>query len=80
MVRNMVTENIKKKHLLSWKIRNEIPELFAHALLRDIIKQIDGCYNKCVTVHMMFPVIKFLYNDYNYDKLIINYFTKMFMK
>ena len=42
----MVTENIKKIHLLSWKIRNEILELFAHVLLRDIIRQIDGCYNK----------------------------------
>ena len=28
------------------KIRNEIIELFAHALLRDIIRQIDGYYNK----------------------------------
>ena len=42
----MGTENTKKIHLLSWKIRNEIRELFAHALLRDIIKQIYGCYNK----------------------------------
>ena len=40
----MVTENTKKIHLLSWKIRNEILELCAHALLRDIIKQIGGCY------------------------------------
>ena len=38
------TENTKKIHmylnryLLSWKIRNEILELFAHALLRDINK------------------------------------------
>ena len=42
----MVTENTKKIYLLSMKIRNEILELFAHALLRDIIKQIDGFYNK----------------------------------
>ena len=42
----MVTENTKKINLLSWKIRNEILELIAHTLLRDIIKQIYGCYNK----------------------------------
>ena len=41
----MVTENTKKIHIFSWKIRNEILELFAHALLRDIIRHIDGYYN-----------------------------------
>ena len=41
----MVTENTKKIHLLSWTIQNEILELFAHALLRDSIKQVYGCYN-----------------------------------
>ena len=35
---------------------------------------------KCVTAHMIFHVIKFVYNDYNYYKLIINYMTKLFMK
>ena len=40
----MVTENTKKIHLLSWKIRNEILDLFAHK--RDIIRHTDCCYNK----------------------------------
>ena len=35
---------------------------------------------KCVTAHIIFQVIKVLYNDYNYYKLIINYITKLFMK
>ena len=34
----------------------------------------------CVTAHIIFHVIKVLYNDYNYNKLIINYIKKMFMK
>ena len=35
---------------------------------------------KYVITHMIFHVIKVLYNDYNYYKLIINYITKLFMK
>ena len=35
---------------------------------------------KCMTAHMIYRVIKIVYNDYNYYKLIINYITKLFMK
>ena len=35
---------------------------------------------QCVTEHNIFQVIKVLYNDFNYYKLIINYITKLFMK
>ena len=43
---NIITENTKKIHLLSWKILNEINALITYVILRDIIKQIYGCYNK----------------------------------
>ena len=42
----MITENTKKIHILSLKILNYILELIAHVLLKDIIKQIYGCYKK----------------------------------
>ena len=35
---------------------------------------------KYVTAHIIFQVIKVLYNDYNYYKLIINYIIQLFMK
>ena len=35
---------------------------------------------KCVKAYMIFQVIKVLYNDNNYYKLIINYIAKLFMK
>ena len=35
---------------------------------------------KFVKEHMIFKVIKVLYNNYNYYKLIINCITKLFMK
>ena len=38
----MLTDNTRKIHLLSWQIQNEIIEIFSHAVLRDLIKQIDG--------------------------------------
>ena len=40
----MLTDNTRKRHLLSWKIQNEIIEIFSHAVLRKLIKQIN-CYN-----------------------------------
>ena len=35
---------------------------------------------KCVTAHMIFQVIKVLYNGFNYYKLIINYISKLVIK
>ena len=40
----MLTDNTRKRHLLSWKIQNEIIEICSHAVLRELIKQIYGCY------------------------------------
>ena len=42
---HMLTDNTSKIHLLSWQIQNEIIEIFSHAVLRELIKQIDGLYN-----------------------------------
>ena len=34
----IITDNTRKIHLLSWQIQNEIIEIFAHAVLRELIK------------------------------------------
>ena len=41
----MLTDNTRKRPLLSWQIQNKIIEIFSHAVLRELIKQIDGCYS-----------------------------------
>ena len=40
----MLTDNTRKRHLLSWQIQNETIEIFAHDVLRELVKQIDSCY------------------------------------
>ena len=39
---HILTDNTRKRHLLSCQIKNEIIEIFSHAVLRELIKQIDG--------------------------------------
>ena len=56
---NVVTNDIKKIHLLSLQIKNEILELFAQVLLRDIIKQIVWLLQYNMR-HRIFQLIKVL--------------------
>ena len=46
---HMLTDNTRKIYLLSWHIQNEIIEIFSHTVLRELIKQIDGCYSTIVS-------------------------------
>ena len=43
----MLTDNTRKRRLLSWQIQNEIIEIFAHDILRELIKHIDGVIIVC---------------------------------
>ena len=46
---HMLTDNTRKIHLISWKIQNEIIEIFSHAVLRGLNKRMDGCYSTIVS-------------------------------